>query len=332
MTLRLKADRETLTGHTRALVDALFFDGRTETSTVEVRSHYRKKGLNLATVIEKDLRQAVAAMMPAGDAPRHFFWASPILFFSGLTLLLLEWFGGTLATSTLLWVVGGSLVLCVVAVAAGTSFRKSLEWGRGHALACLAPAIVIAGAIAVFLWYYAGVGLIDLTPRAVYGVLAVAAGLTLMSMNASKSQQRRLGMALRKRLAAARAYFIAELGNPRPALRDAWYPWLLGFGLAQEIDLWSADLRTDAPGRSSRRDVDRSDYRSAAPAAANWTGFGGGRSGGAGASAGWQAAAVSMAAPVSPPSSSGSGRSSSSSGGRSSSSGGSSGGGGGGGW
>ena len=72
MRLRLKADRETRTGYTRALVDALFFDGNTETSTVLVRSHYRKTGFKRATVIEKDLRRAVAAMMPAGDAPRRF--------------------------------------------------------------------------------------------------------------------------------------------------------------------------------------------------------------------------------------------------------------------
>ena len=135
MRLRLKADRDTLTGHARALVDALFFDGNTETSTVLVRSHYRKTGFKPATVIEKDLRRADAAMMPAGDAPRRFSWISPIVLFTGLILLLLEWFGGTLGTSTLLWVVGGGLVVTAVAVAAGSSFRKSLEWGRAHALA-----------------------------------------------------------------------------------------------------------------------------------------------------------------------------------------------------
>ena len=38
MTLRLKVDRSTLEGHERTLVDALFFDGRNETSTEDVRS------------------------------------------------------------------------------------------------------------------------------------------------------------------------------------------------------------------------------------------------------------------------------------------------------
>ena len=334
MRLRLKADRESLTGHARALVDALFFDGNTETSTVLVRAHYRKKGLNLPNVIEKDLRRAVAAMMPAGDAPRRFPWISPILFFTGLVLLLLEWSGGGLQTSILFWGVGASIVVFGVAVATGSGFRKTLEWGRAQALACLVPAIVLTGAVVIFLWFYAGVGMIDLSPRAVYGVLLVGAGLTLASINASKSQQRREGMALRKRLAAARAYFDAELNGPQPALRDAWYPWLLGFGLGKQIDRWSADLRAGAPRRPNRSDARSVGSSSSAPPAATWTGFGGGQSGGAGASAGWQAAAVSMAAPVSAASSSGSGgRSSGSrSGGGSSSSGGSSGGGGGGGW
>ena len=45
MTLRLKVDRSTLQGHERTLVDKLFFDDRTETSTRDVRAHYRARGI-----------------------------------------------------------------------------------------------------------------------------------------------------------------------------------------------------------------------------------------------------------------------------------------------
>ena len=45
MRLSLKVDRDKLNGHERALVDGLFFDHRTETSTKEVRQHYKSQRL-----------------------------------------------------------------------------------------------------------------------------------------------------------------------------------------------------------------------------------------------------------------------------------------------
>jgi hypothetical protein len=193
----------------------------------------------------------------------------------------------------------------------------------------VAPPLVIAAGIGALLWFYVGVGKAEMSPRAVYGLLAVAAGFTLISINAAKSRQRRQGMALRKRLTAARAFFVAELRRPQPALRDEWYPWLLAFGLGKEMDRWSADRPSEERRRSGRAIMTPSSSSSSS-SGEGWTGFGGGRSGGGGGgAAAWQTAASGMAAGVAAPSSSGSGGSSS--GGGSSSSG-SSGGGGGGGW
>jgi hypothetical protein len=332
MTLWLKASRDTLRGYERALVDALFFNGRQETSTKLVKAHYQKTGFNPASVIEKDLRGTVDAMMPAGDTPRRFPWLSPILLLAGIALMLLEWFAGTLGTATLLLSIVGSAIVAGIGVAAGSSFRAHLEWGRAHALACVVPAMAIASGAAAFLWYYVGIGRVELLPRAVHGLLAVAAGFTLVSINASKSRQRRQGMALRKRLAAARKFFIAELNGPQPALRDEWYPWLLAFGLGKQIDEWSATRPRDDRRSSNGTTFSGSSSSSSSPSTGSgWSGFGGGRSGGAGGGAAWQAAASGMAAGVAAPSSSGSNGGSSSSGGGSSS-GGSSGGGSGGGW
>src|SRR5262249_29393347 len=55
MTLRLKVERSSLTGYERKLIDALFFDGGTTTSTDGVKEHYKKTGFNPVNVIKKDL-------------------------------------------------------------------------------------------------------------------------------------------------------------------------------------------------------------------------------------------------------------------------------------
>lgn len=122
----------------------------------------------------------------------------------------------------------------------------------------------------------------------------------------------------RKRLAAIRRYFQAELEKPQPNLEDDWFPYLLGFGLANDVDKWSVAHAGDASFSTSR-----TGSFSGGSTGSGWTG-GGGRFGGAGATAGWAAAATGIAAGVASPSSSG--------GGGGGGGGGSSGGGGGGGW
>src|SRR4029450_7806348 len=67
MRLSLKVDRDKLNGHERALVDGLFFGHRTETSTYEVRRHYRDSGFNPATVISPELHKHVKQVLPPGD-------------------------------------------------------------------------------------------------------------------------------------------------------------------------------------------------------------------------------------------------------------------------
>ena len=55
MRLNLKVDRDKLNCHERALVDGLFFGHRTETSTKEVRQHYKSSGFDPASVIKPQL-------------------------------------------------------------------------------------------------------------------------------------------------------------------------------------------------------------------------------------------------------------------------------------
>ena len=349
MTLRLKVDRSTLQGHERTLVEKLFFDDRTETSTSDVREHYRATGFNPAFEIRKELEEAVEATLPAGRPPRRFWIVGFALFAFGVGSIAMAWFAGAPGAFALTIPM---MVVAVIGWVAGHEFRTYLEWGLKAALLCLIPALLIATGAAAYLWYYAGTGDVAFPPATIYGIVALALACILSSINALKTRRHRAGLAFRKALASARAFFIEELDKAAPALRDEWYPWLIAFELGKQADAWStAPARQPAsPSRDHWRDRDAFDHSpstSSSSEEGRWSGFGGGRSGGGGASASWQAAAVGMAASVSRPSSSGSGDGSgsgssdgwsssdrSSGGGSSSgsSSGGSSGGGGGGGW
>jgi hypothetical protein len=346
MTLRLLVDRSTLEGYERTFVDKLFFDDRTETSTKGVREHYRRTGFNPAAVIRKELEEAVGRVLPAAPPPRRFWIVSVALFVTGLGLIGFEWFGGAPAAFALTIPI---LILAVIGWIAGFSFRTYLAWSWRAALWCLTPAVVIALGAAAYLWFYTSGADADFPPATIYGIVALALGCILSAINALKTRQHRDALAFRKALASARAFFEDELGEDEPALRDEWYPWVLAFELGKQADAWSVTPASQRSSSTRRRPTTRDvrDTRpSSSPAEARWTGFGGGRSGGAGASGSWEAAASGIAASVSSPSSSGSGRHSSSgssggwsgsSGGSSRSSGGSSsrgssGGGGGGGW
>ena len=43
---------------------------------------------------------------------------------------------------------------------------------------------------------------------------------------------------MRERLAAARRFFRDELQKEAPQLRDAWFPYVIAFGLGRETDKW----------------------------------------------------------------------------------------------
>ena len=324
MTLRLKVDRSKLQGHERTLVDKLFFDGRTETSTAAVKAHYRTKGFNPATEIEPELKTAVDSTLP-GRSPRRVNLIGILLFVLGAGLLVVRWFQGYAIP---IWLVVTMLVLAGIGRTNGHHFRRYLGWGRRAALLCLIPAFTIAIGVPIYLWYYAGTGRIELDRLTILGLVALALSCINSSINALKSRRTREAIAFRKTLTAGRAYFTAELKKDRPALRDEWFPWLLGMELGHQVDQWSTQR---AVTRSSSSHGSSGSFHSTSSSSSDspWTGFGGGRSGGAGATASWQAAASGMAASVSPPSSSGSSGGSSGGG---SSGGGSSGGGGGGGW
>lgn len=331
MALRLKADREKLDGYERQLIDKLFFNGRVTTDTGLVKRHYREKGFNPVEEIRAGLGKRLDALLPTGQTFIPGTLAGVLFLLSGV-LLIREWMGGRADTGPAAAVGFGGLFLMMVAGGLGNSFRGALHRGVVAALLTLIPAAVAVGLAYWFLWFYSTTGFVDVSAAFATAVAAMALAVVVVTVASMRSRQRREGVAFRKRLSAARAFFARELESDQPALRDDWFPWLLAFGLGPKMDSWSvqhASARSYSSSGSSRSSGSWSSGESSSGSGGGWTGFGGGRSGGAGASASWAAAAGTMAAGVSPPSSSGSSGGASSS---SSSSGGSSGGGGGGGW
>jgi hypothetical protein len=347
MALTLTVDRSTLEGHERALVDGLFFDGRTETTTELVKAHYSDQGFDPVKAIKPGLEEEVKRLLPEGKRPRAFRIESLVLFVIGAGLLLVAAILGNPPPLGAVMLSLGALLIGGIGWIAGAIFRDQIRWGRRAALICLIPAVTLAAGTAALLWFYEGAGNFQLSAMTLAGIVALTLALTNASVNVLRSRQSRDAIALRKRLIAARDFFMSELRKERPALKDDWYPWALAFGLATQLDDWSAKRPVTAAvsDRPWLSDATRpTSDPSSAPSAWQWDGFSGGRSGGAGGGASWAAAAGGIAARVSAPGPSGSGssghdRSDSSDGGWSGgssgggvSSGGSSGGGGGGGW
>jgi hypothetical protein len=333
MTLRLLADRRKLSGHERTLVEGLFFDGRTTTSTAAVKQHYKDKGFDPAGEIKRELEAEVEDVLPEGRRPWSFGFIAVLALVAGLAILLFEAFTDRVDPGIALAIGIASLVLAAFAWAAGSAFRARIDWGRQEALACLIPALIGATAAIAFLWFFAGTGIIEASLTFVVALVILVFAVLLITTEAMKSRQHRAAIAFRKMLAAGRAFFIAELSKDHPALRDEWFPWILAFGLGNQVDEWATRRATSRESMTksgwSPSSTTSSSSSSSSSSSASWTGFSGGRSGGAGAGASWAAAASGMAAGVAAPSSSGSdgGGGGSSSGGSSSS-----GGGGGGGW
>jgi uncharacterized membrane protein YgcG len=325
MTLRLKVERSTLDGHERALVDGLFFNHRTETSTKAVQQHYKSKGFNPVSAITPQLAKHVKTVLPSGDV-RVGRLAGIMLILTAAVLLAWtvysepEMGGGAVVAAI------GFLILGAILQIPGWLFRARMDWGLREAALFMIPAFAVCSGTAALLWWGSGNGQVELPWTMIGALSALALCVANASINGMKSRQSHDAIAFRKRLAAGRTFFMKELENPKPDLRDNWYPWLLAFGLGKQVDVWSTRHDSTTTSQSTTWDQTTSSSSSASPTHAGFTG-GGGFSGGAGASGAWAAAAAGMAAGVSAPSSS-----SSDSGGGSSSSSGSSGGGGGGGW
>ncbi|MDP2321125.1 MAG: DUF2207 domain-containing protein [Acidobacteriota bacterium] len=331
MTLHLAADRDTLDGYERALVDGLFFQTRTDTSTEIVQRHYKKTGFDPVGLIRPGLQERAAAILPPGRKPWSVPFVTTALYCAGAVLIGREWMSGYISTTVAALLAFGALTFVLVARAQGLRFRANIQWGPNKAFVSLIPVALGMGAAALYLWRWADSGVEPASDGLVLGVVLLALSVLFAGVGTLKSTQHRAALAFRKTLASGREFFIAELAKDRPALRDEWFPWILAFGLGKQMDEWSAQRESGpAKGSTSGSTSSGSFGSGEGSGSGTWTGFAGGRSGGGGGGASWSTAAAGLVAPIAAESSSSSGGGSSGS--SSSSSGGSSGGGGGGGW
>ncbi len=321
--LTLQTRREQLGGYERALIDALFSSGSTSTSTSALRTRYARTGFDPASIIRSGVEAALERVPEAGalvKPPRSW----PIT----LALLGAALAAGALAATrsavdgvTCAAAVGVALVAWILAGMQALFWQARVVRAAPHALRFLLP----LAALGVLLLYLAQLRTLPIGLAAVTCAALLAVAVTWSVLHAARSRESPERVQLRKRLAAAREHFRHELQQASPALQDAWYPYLLAFGLNRLVNRW---FKAHGPETQPRmhRPYPATSGSSGSTGGSGWSGFGGGGGfAGAGATVAFGAAISGFSSGVAAPSSSGSG-------GGSSSSGGSSGGGGGGGW
>ena len=319
LTMHLLVPISSFAGYEKDLLEALFFDGRKETDTDAIRAHYRSRGFDPSSKIKAGLEQRLQTHPDFGDrSARPLRWPTFLLTVGGLALIALGTVPpradpglaiGSLVTHTILW---------IAAVIAAALWQKRVQNFLLPALAFLwLPILLLYAAFRVI-----GSGG-ETAPLVAAGFLLLRMAIVNNLFNVAKTRDGPHRLARRKTLVAARRFFAGELATAHPRLEDAWFPYLVAFGLARGVEKWFRAYGSGtAPAARSGGAVTSSG--AASEPSGGWTG-GGGSFGGAGASASWATAAGALAAGVSAPSSGGSG-------GGGGGGGGGSGGGGGGGW
>jgi uncharacterized membrane protein YgcG len=323
LTMRLKAPLEEFKGYEKDLLKGLFFDKRTETSTSEIRSHYKSKGFDPAAMIKPELTKKLAGHADFQDrSGRPARWPTLLLFVMGIALLGVALLRGHTEFGTVVGIAISFGFFWGVALIPAAFYQRRMDRLGPWAISLLIVPFL-------FLWS-AFVGLSGggtVPTEVVFGQFLLQLALFSNLFNLAKTREGPKKVARRKQLIAARRFFERELGQQHPRLKDAWFPWIVAFGMGPRVDRW---FRSFGTAQAAATAVSSSSSASSGggfsgSGASSWSG-GGGFSGGAGSSGGWAVAAGALAAGVAAPSSSGS------SGGGGGGGGGSSGGGGGGGW
>lgn len=329
--MKLLVDRSDLEGYERALVSAMFVNGDS-TDTDAIRRHYASSGFDPAEKIRNGVEARLGALRAwTGDDHQMSVKTHVWSILGALALLIGSIFVAmTEAEITFVFltaIVGA--IFCGIGCGIAKALSKSIV--RGPIGLLFFPLLFLAIGTLPFVIASLKAGALGIHPPLLFAQLLWSlawARLMTELLQVRDSVQR---IAFRKRIAGLRQYFINELARPQPALRDAWYPHLLAFGLGHNVDRWfrshaAPAAGTDTTSSWSSSSSSSSSFSGSSSPSTGWTG-GGGAFGGAGASGSWAVAAAGMASGVAAPSSSGSGGGGGGGGGGSSS-----GGGGGGGW
>jgi uncharacterized membrane protein YgcG len=319
LTMHLKAPLDSFEGYEKDLLAALFFGKRTETSTAEIKAHYKSTGFDPAATIRPGLEQKLSAHPDFQDrSGRPARWPTFLLFLAGLALLALEPARGAVAWGAVAGALFSLGFWWVPGLVGAMFYQRRMDRLLPWALSFLFVPLL-------FVWTaWRGLGFGDTSPLGLLvGQLLLQLAIINNLFNAAKTRDGPKKIARRKELVAARRFFERELARPKPQMKDSWFPWIAAFGLGPAVDRWFHSF-----GGAARSSVATSGSSSSSGSssfsgdAGSFTG-GGGFSGGGGSSGAWAVAAGTLAAGVSAPSSSGGGGGGG---------GGSSGGGGGGGW
>ncbi len=305
------------------LVRKLFF-GAKNTDTDRIREHYKGGGFDPAAIIEAGVKPELQKIQGWMKSPQRADWKRDSIFLAAAFLLLV-----------VAAIIGSDndvpvpISIAFVGVIAGTAASVAANLNSSVVTNFIPRFAIPAAFLALPYWlvigYTRGAGRLVLHLLTPIAICAWTAAITKLVLDLLRTPEGPERIAFRKKLYAARNYFISELRSSQPRLRDEWYPYLLAFGLGKHVDRWFGAFGSVAAGSQPATSSSFSSSSQGTSHTPSFTG-GGGSFGGAGASGGWAIAASAMAASISAPSSSGGGGSSSSS---SSSS---SGGGGGGGW
>ncbi|HWC65627.1 MAG TPA: DUF2207 domain-containing protein [Thermoanaerobaculia bacterium] len=312
-TLRLTriAPLSSFSGYERKLVDGLFF-GEESVTPEEVRSHYKSSGFNPSKLIAADIKAQLAGKgafaetaAPPGKLRSLLFFAAAVAF--GIATLRHPIPAADPRAAFVFLFASAFLALAGISLAKRAS-ETFTAW-NGYLLAGIAlllgPWIIVGRVMPA-----------DYSPTTFAAITCMTLMYVSSAFHMAMSRDGTARMEARRRIATARRWFREQLRQPRPALEDAWFPWMLALGLGSGVDRWSKSFAGES--RSAGGGFSGSSGSSSS-SGGGWTG-GGGSFGGAGASGSWAAAVGGFSAGVAAPSSSGGGG------------GGSSGGGGGGGW
>jgi hypothetical protein len=234
--LRLLASRDALHSMDRDVVDAVFPDGDTTTTSDAVRQRYANK--------DEDVFDRVAGVLPAHvPAERRrgslFTWAAGAVFFVGLWYAVHETTGlGRSPFLVMAGVLGG-----LVASASPPVLRSRAPWPGGVFL------LVTLGIASV---YVVTAHFVPNTPIGPNGAI----GLSLMVLGGYAAALARTFLRgpreeILETLWRSRTWAAAQLRRSRPALKDAWISRLEALGLGPAVKRWRESIAGSAAGEET---------------------------------------------------------------------------------
>lgn len=299
--------------HERELLEGLFFDGREETDTQSIAEHYKTKGFDPAGILRKPLLKKLEEL--PGEAGLRRPWRRwMLLVIAGAVIaLLVPDAPGHLPVAVMGSMLGVIAMLIIPAIA--DALGKRVTHRRGltvtTVIAVTIPALLLLATLprysveSAFGFYRPGAGLL-------IGFLTMLVGIGGFALAMATSTESVPRLVYRRRLVSGREYFKRELESPEPKLQDAWFPFLLAFGLDEDVSRWfEVHRQTDRTSGMTAATIAAAGQGSAGSSGGGWTGggpqFGGGTFAGGGAGGAWGVAAAGLAAGVAAPGSTGGG-------------------------